>query len=151
MCWNNADFSSSIKCQENGTTGTPVDVIQDQQNYIVKFNAAHYRWELDMNLPSRLNLTDGIDADDEKYRLEIGADELYRHSDPLVPAGVQTVFYREIFTEYLNDDQTQDASTSVSANILRVTAKVEWFDRGKMSEVVLTTILTDYLNRKNHL
>lgn len=140
-CWNNLNSSS---CDEEGTTGAPVVAIEHGQNYIVKMT--NYRWELDdLGGVARLDLTDGIDPDDEDYRLQI-TDGLYNHSGVVAD---NTVFFREIYTEYLNDDQDL-AITGKVANILRVTSKIEWYDRGKISEVVLTTILTDYLGRKNH-
>lgn len=141
-CWNNLDSNG---CDESGAPGIPVSPIGHQQNYIVKFDANDYRWELDAaGLTTRLDLTNGIDAEDEKYRLVADpATGLYNHA-----TGDDTVFYREIYTEYLNDDQT--LAIGPSANILRVTAKVAWYDRGKMSDVTLTTIFTDYLGRKNH-
>jgi hypothetical protein len=51
----------------------------------------------------------------------------------------------------LNDDQSLATIDKEKANILRVTSKVEWMDRGIISDVTLTTILTDYLGRKDHL
>lgn len=144
-CWNNLDLS---ECNDSDLNGVPDTVIGHRQNYIVKFDTSSYRWELDATgLSERLDITDGVDAEDEKYRLQV-TDDLYNHSGVVAD---NTVYYREIYTEYLNDDQTQDASTDESANVLRVTAKVQWYDRGKISNVTLTTILTDYLNRKNHL
>ncbi len=139
-CWNNLELSAC--------TGLPSDAIGHRQNYIVKFDTSNYRWVLDADdLPERLNIDDGdISFEDEKYRLQIdSANGLYNHA---VAVGDDTVFYREIYTEYLKDDQTLAAGPD--ANILRVTAKVAWYDRGKISDVVLTTILTDYLGRKNH-
>ena len=142
-CWNNLNPS---ECNDTNLDGVPDSVISHQQNYVAEFDVTNYRWGLDSTgLDQRLDLTDGIDSDDEKYRLKIDANGLYNQSG----VGDDTVFYREIFTEYLDADQTS-AVSGEAANIIRVTSKVEWFDRGKVSDVTLTTILTDYLSRKNH-
>ncbi len=142
-CWNNSD---STECKDTDSDGAPDEPIQHQKSYIIKFNSTNYRWELDSTaLSVRLNLRDGVDSDDPKYRLQIDAsDGLYNHD----PAGTDTIYFREIYTEYLDADQSLAADET--ANILRITSKVEWYDRGKISDVTLTTILTDYLGRKNH-
>ncbi|MCF7846090.1 MAG: hypothetical protein K9L85_02530 [Candidatus Peribacteraceae bacterium] len=142
-CWNNLNPS---ECNDSDLDGVPDSVIGHRQNYVVEFDNVNYRWDLDStDLDYRLNLTDGVNSDDDKYRLKIDADGLYNQSG----SGTDTVFYREVYTEYLADDQSL-AVDAEAANILRVTSKVEWYDRGKMSDVTLTTILTDYLARKNH-
>ncbi len=155
-CWNNADFANPIECKDNNSDGIPNDVIIHEQQYIVKFDGTNYRWELDeVGLTSRLDLEDGeIGEDDEKYRLRINSvTGLFNHEDEDLDdsdgeINENSVYFREIYTEYLESDQTLAASES--ANILRITSKVEWYDRGKISDVTLTTIITDYLGRKNH-
>ncbi|MBU1090026.1 prepilin-type N-terminal cleavage/methylation domain-containing protein [Patescibacteria group bacterium] len=142
LCWNNLDASS---CLDDDSDGIPNDPIIHQKNYLAKFNNTNFRWELDAtDLTSRLNLGDGLDADDLKYRLQLNANGVYNHD----AAGTDTIYFREIYTEYIEPDQSLAADES--ANILRVTSKVEWIDRGKISDVTLTTLLTDYLGRKNH-
>jgi type II secretory pathway pseudopilin PulG len=146
LCWNSLD--------QNSCNGLPGSAIMHQQNYIAYFDPANYRWELvdALTSPVRLDLTDGITVDDEQYHLNINdASGLYNHDLFNAVTNPNSVFYREIYTEYLNDDQTQDGSTNESANIIRVTSKVAWYDRGKLNDVTLTTILTDYLGRKDHL
>jgi len=138
-CWNNLDTSS---CLDGDSDGVTDDAIANGENYIVRFNSTNYRWELDASgLINRLNLTNRIDED---YRLEIDANGLYNHTT----GNTDTIYFREIYTEYLDADQS--LASDESANMLRVTSKVEWYDRGKMNDVTLTTILTDYLGRKNH-
>jgi type II secretory pathway pseudopilin PulG len=148
-CWNNLDIAQCLDSDVDGVTDDP---ILHQQNYIVKFDTSNYRWELEAAAGDELDLTDGIDAayrlqiDDKKDADPLTGTRLYNHD----ATGTNTIYFREIYTEYLNDDQTQDATTNPSKNILRVTSKVEWMDRGIISDVTLTTILTDYLGRKNH-
>ncbi|MFH0776636.1 MAG: hypothetical protein V1936_03430 [Patescibacteria group bacterium] len=142
-CWNNLN---PAECNDTNLDGVPDDVILQQKNYIALFDADNYRWGLDSSgLNHRLDLSDGVGSDDEKYRLKLDGLGLYNYPSA---GGSDTIFYREIYTEYLNPNQT--LAIDPSANILRVTSKVEWYDRGKMSEVTLSTILTDYLGRKNH-
>ncbi len=138
-CWNNADFTD-FTCD-----GSVAEMIGHEHYYKVLFEDTNYRWTLDeAGLNDRLDLAGGYDlAIDEDYRLWI-KDGIYNHDN----TGDESVYFREIYTEYLDPDQT--LATDETANILRVTSKVEWVDRGKISEVVLTTILTDYLGRKNH-
>lgn len=139
-CWNNND---STGCDGNSTK-----LISHRQQYLAKF-ASNYRWSLsDSGLSARLDLTDGIDAADEEYRLKIDADDgLYNHEN-----GANSIYFREIYTEYLNDTATAVIilGNPTESNVLRVTSRVEWYDRGQISEVTLTTILTDYLGRRNH-
>jgi hypothetical protein len=142
-CWNNADFSSPIECQDVNSDGVADEPITHAENYIAKFNTTNYRWEL-ISTSDRLDFSDKtIDAVDEEHRLKEDANGLYNHA-----AGTDTIYFREIYTEYLDPDQS--LALGESANVLRITSKVEWVDRGKFSNVTLTTILTDYLGRKNH-
>ena len=147
-CWNNADFDSSITCEESGYVGVPIKVIEDQTFYIAKFNSTNFRWELNNSPSDALDLTDGIDTSDEDYRLQIDADGLYNHD----LSGTDSIYFREIWIEYLNDSATAPTSETPpeKANVIRITSKVEWYDRGKFKNVVLTAILTDHLGRKNH-
>ncbi|MCF7836150.1 prepilin-type N-terminal cleavage/methylation domain-containing protein [Candidatus Gracilibacteria bacterium] len=148
LCWNNIDVSECVDTDDGD--GVTDDPIVHEQNYIVKFDTGTFRWELEEVSTGELDLSDEL-ADNTAYRLETGSNGLYNHIDdtPDDPAD-DTIYFRQIYTEYLNDDQTQDATTNASNNILRVTSKVEWMDRGRISDVTLTTILTDYLGRKNH-
>jgi len=147
LCWNNNDLS---KCDGSSP-------IEHQKSYLAKFDSANHRWELDVldpNIP--LELSDGVGSNDEKYRLKISSSGLYNSSG----IGDDSFYFREIYTEYVADDGnsnppiTRDGSTCSGipdcANALRVISKVEWYDRGKISDVILTTVLTDYLSRKNH-
>lgn len=132
-CWNN-NFPTS--CDGNNP-------ILPDQSYRILFDES-YRFILE-GISGRLELEDGAAAN-ENYRLKINSAGLYNHED-----GENSVFFREIYTEYLDQQQNpiSDASAS-TANILRLTAKVAWQNRGKIQDVVLTTILTDHLNRRNH-
>ncbi|MFH0834084.1 MAG: hypothetical protein V2A63_01695 [Patescibacteria group bacterium] len=142
-CWNNLDPS---ECVDSGG-GYSIDPIRHRQQYVARFDPNNYRWELQSaGLGGRLDLYDGVGDSDADYQLKIDANGLYNQFSN----GADTPFYREIYTEYLNDDQTQDALTTEANNILRVTSIVEWYDRGKINNVTLTTILTDYLGRKDH-
>ena len=142
LCWNNLDAS---QCLDDNSDGIPNDPIEHKKNYLAKFNNANFRWELDTTgLINRLNLKDGLDADDLAYRLQLGANGIYNHD----ATGAHTIYFREIYTEYIEPDQS--LAVNEGANILRITSKVEWVDRGKISDVTLTTLLTDYLGRKNH-
>lgn len=141
-CWNNLDAS---QCLDDNSDGIPNIPIIHQKNYLAKFNDTNFRWELDATgLISRLDLRGGFDFDDSKYRLQLNANGIYNHD----VAGDDTIYFREIYTEYIEPDQSLAADER--ANILRVTSKVEWHDRGRISDVILTTLLTDYLGRKNH-
>ena len=141
-CWNNLDAS---QCLDDNSDGIPNDPIEHQKSYLAKFNSTNFRWELDATgLTSRLNLRDGLDASDPEYCLQLTANGIYNHD----ATGDDTIYFREIYTEYIEPDQS--SAVDESANILRVTSKVEWVDRGKISDVTLTTLLADYLGRKNH-
>jgi type II secretory pathway pseudopilin PulG len=145
-CWNNVDISGCSDANVDGVADTP---IVHEQNYIVKFDIGTFRWELE-EVATELDLSDVL-TDDTAYRLQIDDDPstdtgLYNHD----ATGTNTVYFRQIHTEYLNDDQSLATADEEKANILRVTSKVEWMDRGIISDVTLTTILTDYLGRKNH-
>lgn len=135
LCWNNLD---ATKCEDAGS-GIPVTHIGQEHRYLAKFNLGNYRWELSESSQNPLDLSDGID---EEYRLKFDTGGLYNHD------GTDTIYFREIYTEYLDPDQS--LALDETANILRVTSKVEWIDRGRFSSVILTTILTDHLGRKNH-
>jgi type II secretory pathway pseudopilin PulG len=143
LCWNNADFSDPVECKDDNVDGATDTPITHAANYTVKFNAVTFRWELAV-AAGELDLAGGIDA---AYRLQTDATGLYNHD----ATGTNTIYFREIYTEYLNDDQSLATIDKEKANILRVTSKVEWMDRGIISDVTLTTILTDYLGRKDHL
>ncbi|MCK5472059.1 hypothetical protein KAI54_02630 [Candidatus Gracilibacteria bacterium] len=141
-CWNNLDASS---CLDGNSDGIPDDPIEHQKYYFTKFDNVNFRWELDATgLVARLDLRNGLDASDSGYRLQLNANGVYNHD----AVGTDTIYFREIYTEYIEPDQTLAANES--ANILRVTSKVEWIDRGKINDVTLTTLLADYLGRKNH-
>jgi len=140
LCWNNLDVSTCLDDDVDGVTNNP---IAHETNYIVKFDTLNYRWGLEAAVGGKLDLADGIDA---AYRLQTDATGLYNHD----ATGTDTIYFREIYTEYLKLDQSLATVDEEKANILRVTSKVEWMDRGIISDVTLTTILTDYLGRKNH-
>ena len=113
-CWNNLVVNS---CTDNDSDGVTDDPIKHEQNYIASFDIDDYRWELEQ-ASGNLNLEDGVDED---YRLRIAeSDGLYNRID----AGVgitDTVFFREIYTEYLDDDGRESATANTSSNVLRVT------------------------------
>jgi type II secretory pathway pseudopilin PulG len=144
ICWNNLDVS---RCLSNNSNGIPDEVIEHQGRYLPEFNTANLRWKLTNSEVGALNIDDGdISTNDKKYRINRLDDGsgLYNQSG----TGTPTIYFREIYIEYLKDDQSL-ASTE-EANIMRVTSKVQWYDRGKASDVTLTTILTDYLGRNDH-
>lgn len=140
ICWNNLDLSKCLDGDGNGVADT---AIGHRKAYTATFDiSSAYRWQLN-SFGTRLDISNGIDAQDENYRLYL-KDDLYQH------AGTEkTPFFREIYTEYLNNTATGLAADE-TANVLRVTAKVQWYDRGKISDVTLTTILTDFLGRQDH-
>jgi hypothetical protein len=143
ICWNNLDITACNDVDDDGVADSP---IRNSQPYLAVFNPSTYRWQLvSSGLSVRLNIGDGEITADSNYRLRLDSTTgLYNHN-----TGEDSIYYREIYTEYLDADQAPAAGPS--ANILRVTSRVQWFDRGKISEVTLTTILTDYLGRNNHL
>ena len=143
ICWNNLDSSACNDVDNDGVADSP---IRNNQAYLAISNPATYRWQLSAGgISNRLNLDDGEIANDAVYHLKLDSTTgLYNHN-----TGENSPYYREIYTEYLESDQS--ATTGPSANILRVTSRVQWVDRGEISEVILTTILTDYLGRQNHL
>ncbi|MFH1546082.1 MAG: prepilin-type N-terminal cleavage/methylation domain-containing protein [Patescibacteria group bacterium] len=143
-CWNNLEAS---ECLDDNSDGIPNQVIEYEKEYLAKFDNDNFRWELDAaGLTNRLDLRNGLDASDSDYRLQLNANGVYNHD----AAGTDTIYFREIYTEYIEPDQSLATVDEEGANILRVTSKVEWYDRGKISDVTLTTLLTDYLGRKNH-
>jgi type II secretory pathway pseudopilin PulG len=143
ICWNNLDYSACNDVDDDGIADLP---IRNNQQYIAIYNPNTFRWELSNDgLGGRLDIGDGEIFNDDDYRLkEDSITGLLGYS-----AGEDSIYYREIYTEYLDADQTP--AIDEDANILRVTSRVQWIDRGKLGEVTLTTILTDYLGRKNHL
>jgi hypothetical protein len=142
ICWNNLDTTACSDVDNDGVADSP---IRNNQAYLAVSNTDTYRWQLSSgSISNRLNLDDSEISSDAIYRLKLDpATGLYNHN-----TGEDSPYYREIYTEYLNADQT--AASGTSANILRITSRVQWVDRGKISEVTLTTILTDYLARQNH-
>lgn len=128
-CWN---LKNPQNCND-------VNKIQNNQSYRLNFDQ-HYRFFLE-EISSRLNFQDNIA--DELYRLKFNSSQLYNHT-----TGENSAFFREIYTEYLTAAQEKVSGTAT--NILRVTSRVVWKDRGQTNDVILTTILTDHLNRRNH-
>lgn len=118
--------------------------ISDDRNSIKKGNysigfTSDYKWEMTQFIGKELNLNDGgLDAD---FRLKL---ENGLYNDDAHAAGKDTVFFRQIKWEYLNTDGTTSDTTTDSA---RVTAKVEWYDHGRIKNVTLSTVLTDYWGR----
>ena len=147
-CWNNIE---AAQCLDDNDDGVPNQPIVHQQQYRAEVGA-NFRWSL---VPvgaagvvgDRLNLRNEINGRDTDYQLKLDANDLYNHA-----GGTDTHYFREIYTEYLNDTATAESVVSPreSSNVLRVTSRVEWYDRGKFSDVTLSTIITDHLGRKNH-
>jgi type II secretory pathway pseudopilin PulG len=143
-CWNtNPSLGECVGTQmENQSAITP-------GSYRVEFDSDNYRWLLqDFGTNRSLDLTDGVSNNE-------GSLQLYRDADTGLisqdQSGEPSLYYREIYIEYLNDTGTALAgSPATAANVMRVTSKVEWSDRGKISDVTLSTILTDYLGRTDH-
>jgi len=147
LCWNNADFIAPITCEDSNSDGVPNEHIKHNQLYISEFDNSNYRWKL-ATQSDALDLGDGnISANNEKYRLKIDANGLFNHDT----AGTDSIYFREIYIEYMNDTATAIASApEEKANVMRITSRIEWYDRGRLNEVTLTAILTDHLGRKNH-
>lgn len=145
ICWNNNDKSDPIECHDTDNDGVADEPILHGRGYIAEFDDTTYRWEL-QEQAGRLDIKGGIGASDEVYRLKINANGLYDHG----AGGTDSIYFREIFTEYLQNDGTIPSADEEESNILRVSSKVQWYDRGRISEVVLTTLLTDYLGRRDH-
>jgi len=142
-CWNNLDVSA---CLDDNSDGIPDNPIEHQKYYLTKFDNVNFRWGLDATgLTARLDLRDGLHVSDSGYRLQLNANGIYNHTGVVA---ADTIYFREIYTEYIEPDQS--LAVNESANILRVTSKVEWIDRGRINDVTLTTLLADYLGRKNH-
>ncbi|MFH1375367.1 MAG: prepilin-type N-terminal cleavage/methylation domain-containing protein [Patescibacteria group bacterium] len=147
-CWNNIE---AAQCLDDNGDSVPNQPITHKQQYRAEFEA-NFRWKLvpvgtDEVFVDRLNLQNGINGKDADYRLKLDANNLYSHT-----GATDTFYFREIYTEYLNDTATAEsiASPQESSNVLRVTSRVEWYDRGKFSDVTLSTIITDHLSRENH-
>lgn len=150
-CWNNADFVAPITCEDDNSDGVPNNVIEHDVFYIAKFDDSNYRWELE-KITNPLNLSDGINLDDEKYRLRTDTGNGLLNHVP-VGAGIEdTIYFRELKIEYMNDTATALSLTTPEekANVVRITSRIEWEDRGRLNEIILTGILTDHLGRKNH-
>lgn len=143
VCWNNLDSNACNDVNNDGVADTP---IENNRAYIAKLDLGNFRWQLsDGGISDRLNLGDGEIANDAVYRLKLNpVTGLYSHT-----GGDDSPYYREIYTEYL--EANQSAASASGANILRVTARVQWLDRGQLGEITLTAIITDYLGRQNHL
>lgn len=144
ICWNN--LNPSVCVDDNPKDGVADDVIEHNQYYLASFDSSNYRWELDSVSPTeRLDIADDEIANDEPYRLKINATNgLYNHT-----SGDDSVFFREVYAEYLDNDLVP-IDNDEKANLLRITSRVEWYDRGKINDVTLTTIMSDYLGRRNH-
>lgn len=143
ICWNNLDASTCVDVNSDSVADTR---IENNSPYTAAFSPTTHRWQLSATgISNRLDIGDGEIAYDAPYNLKLDPTTgLYNHA-----TGVDSPYYREIYTEYLNSNQS--SASDPSANILRITSRVQWFDRGKISEVTLTTILTDYLGRQDHL
>jgi type II secretory pathway pseudopilin PulG len=142
ICWNNLNIST---CIDNNSDGVPDDVIEHQNRYLAEFSTNNFRWRLSPSGVGALDIDDSeVSADDEIYRIHRESNGLYNQSG----TGDDTIYFREIYIEYLAGDQS--LASGEDANIMRITSNVQWYDRGKTSDVTLTTILTDYLGRKNH-
>ena len=143
-CWNNADVTSA-DCDA-------VDLIQHEQGYRVDFDQTNFRFVLE-DVGALLDLDTNVTGDGSRsYRLYRDATTgIYTHDDG---SGTNdgTLYFRQVYFEYLNNTGTAETAetTEEDANVLRVTSTVEWEDRGVKNDVVLTTILTDYLGRTDH-
>jgi type II secretory pathway pseudopilin PulG len=145
ICWNNNDPDYCSDSDGDQVADTP---LADQTTYIAELRTADYRWEL-KEVTASLDLDDGVSGSESEYQLSFDATTgLYVHDD----TGDTSPYYRQIYIEYLDDTGTSLTTTSPAekANVMRVTSRVEWVDRGKHSNVTLTTNLTDYLGRNNH-
>jgi len=142
-CWNNAS-STSQDCNA-------VDLMAHEQSYRIDYNQANYQFELAATAQP-LDIKTGTSTDNLPYRMyrDVNTD-IYTHDDAS-GANDGTLYFRQIYFEYLNDAGTAmtPETTEENANVLRVTSTVQWADRGVVNDVALTTILTDYLGRKDH-
>ncbi len=145
ICWNNNDPAN---CNDTNQDQIPDTPIEHKQAYRVESSASNQRWSLvkDATNNIRLDLTDGdVSTADRYFQLQYDeATGQYSHS-----TNPDSIYFREIYTEYLNDTGTALAIDE-SSNVLRVTVRVQWNDRGKIGDVVISTIITDYLGRNNH-
>jgi len=145
-CWNNASSTS----QDCGSAS----LMQHEQSYQVDYDQINHRFQL-AALTQVLDLRAGVTGDGSlSYHLFRDANTgIYTH-DSAGGANKNTLYFRQIYFEYLNDTGTALTTRGIGneeqANVLRVTATVEWADRGVVNDVALTTIITDYLGRKDH-
>ncbi len=148
ICWNNNDTTD---CRDTDFDRIPDTPIKNKKAYRAEFDTNNYRWLLafDPSSTTRLNLNDGVSASEEFLRLKRDSTTGQYYHTSSIGAGIDSIYFREIYTEYLDNIGAAPALDE-SANVLRVTSRVQWLDRGKVSEVTLTTIITDYLGRNNH-
>lgn len=147
-CWNNFDPSPADLRHglENCYTDND-DKVQHQQSYIVDMSMSDYRFRL-TPVGTHLSLAGGESDTDATYRLRIDpTTKLYTHT-----VGTPSAYYREVYVEHLDDSGTSltTAATPTDANVMRVTSRVAWINRGVVRDVTLSTILTDYLGRTDH-
>lgn len=150
-CWNNYDDPAVavLDCVDADDDNAPDTPIAHEQPYIVDFDPDTYKWYLTA-VAARLDLLSSVTGDGSvSYQLQVDPTTgLYMHTT----TGTGAPYFREVYIEYL-DDYGRGLTTAAppeSANVLRATATVGWSNRGRHHEVVLTTILTDYLGRTNH-
>jgi len=126
-CWNTFDYNCGGSSISSGY-------------YKIDFSIGD-RADL-MSVSAGINLEDGLNGQDASYRLyEDSSTGLISHDSTKDP----TIYFREIRLDYL--DQNGSLSNNQSENSLRVNSRVTWVDRGEVYNVVLTTVLTDYLGR----
>lgn len=149
-CWNNADPAGDPTCG---------GLIADGGHYRADLDLTNYRFSL-TPVSGALNLRSGATGTPSYLLKRDNATGVYTHTPPASSSTTDTIYYRQIMTEYVGDDGNSVAPTTRAgmtcsgvadcANVLRVTSKVEWMDRGEVYDVVLTTLFTDYLGRKDH-
>lgn len=139
-CWNMSPNVANCDDPNNIIIGS---------HYTVDLDINTMKWSLSQPMARGLDLGNGNPTDNEFYRLKYvdldgGSDhELYVSTQikPVLPAAVNgdSKFYRMLQIDYPAN------ATPATADEMTVTSMVQWEAQGVPHQVVLTTILTNYL------
>ena len=155
-CWNNNNITmcnSMDATQRIQPTSTTFEYIAERDALTQRWNLTGHTGGASLDLKAHIVATnDGLDGIYQLYQTASGL--IYGRLAGMNAGDTATPWYRSVGIEYLDDTGTTVTAVQpappTNNHVMRVTSRVQWIDRSRVREVVLSTILTDYLGRTNH-